>query len=194
MSKVKNNSSLPSGKDEHLVTVVREQWHKYQVREKRFSKAVALALINLHKQHAKPGYGQFVARLKDLKIPTSTAYRLMRLHGWQPDKKITRTKGYTVEEHQEARYEVFRNEVRAYCAKVRKNPEYRAKLEAFFQEVTDGLGVVVEVRSAVEPSFDLAFGFAPAATSAVAIFDLPIPHASINAVVPSSSGTSDFAP
>lgn len=87
MSKVKNNSSLPSGKDQCLVTVVREKWAAYQTQEKRFSKDFALALIALHKQLAKPGYGSFVEKLKELKIPTSTAYRLMRLHGWKPDKR-----------------------------------------------------------------------------------------------------------
>ena len=79
-----SKSSLPDGKDDsRLVTVVRERWDAYQAHEKRFSKALAEALINLHKQHAKPGYGQFVKRLEDLQIPTSTAYRLMRLHGWK---------------------------------------------------------------------------------------------------------------
>jgi hypothetical protein len=72
--KGKNKSSVPSGKDEsHLVTVVREQWDAYQAKEKRFSKDFALALINLHKQLAKPGYGSFVTKMKDLKIPKSTA-------------------------------------------------------------------------------------------------------------------------
>ena len=81
-------SSVPNGKDEsRLVTTVREQWDAYQVHEKRFSKAFALALINLHKQLAKPGYGSFVAKLTKLKIPKSTAYRLMRLHGWKPEKQ-----------------------------------------------------------------------------------------------------------
>jgi len=87
MSKVKNNSSLPSGKDQRLVTVVREKWAAYQTQEKRFSKDFALALINLHKQLAKPGYGSFVEELKELKIPPSTAYRLMRLHGWKAEKR-----------------------------------------------------------------------------------------------------------
>src|SRR6266705_1167468 len=78
-----DESSLPSGKDEsRLITVARERWDAYQAQEKRFSKAFALALIALHKQLAKPGYGSFVEKLKELKIPTSTAYRLMRLHGW----------------------------------------------------------------------------------------------------------------
>ena len=90
MSKVKNNSSLPSGKDQRLVTVVREKWAAYQTQEKRFSKDFALALINLHKQEAKPGYGKFVAHLKDLNIPTSTAYRLMRLHGWKAEKRTAK--------------------------------------------------------------------------------------------------------
>jgi hypothetical protein len=87
MSKVIKNSSLPDGKDQaqHLVIVVRERWTAYQAREKRFSKDFALPLIALHKQLAKPGYGSFVEKLRELKIPTSTAYRLMKLHGWQPD-------------------------------------------------------------------------------------------------------------
>jgi hypothetical protein len=144
-----SKSSFPHGKDEsRLVTVVREQWDKYQGQEKRFSKDFALALINLHKQEAKPGYGRFVAHLKELKIPKSTTYRLMRLHGWQPDKLTTRAKQYTIEEHQAARYEVFRNEVRAYCTKVRKDPASLAKLETFFREITEGLGIVVEIREA----------------------------------------------
>ena len=144
-----DESSLPGGKDDsRLLTVVREQWGSYQAQEKRFSKPFAQALIDLHRQLAKPGYGSFVEKLNALKIPTSTAYRLMKLHGWQPDKKINRTKEYTIEEHQAARYDTFRNEVRAYCAKVRKDPEYRAKLETFFQEITEGLGIVVEVRVA----------------------------------------------
>jgi hypothetical protein len=83
----KDPQSLPRGKDEtRLVTVVREQWDKYKRQEERFSKDFALALINLHKQRAKPGSGTFVADLKTLKIPTMTAYRLMRLHGWEPVK------------------------------------------------------------------------------------------------------------
>jgi hypothetical protein len=88
-----DQSSLPSGKDEsRLVTVVREQWDAYQAQEKRFSKEFALALIALHEQLAKPGYGSFVEKLKELKIPTSTAYRLMRVHGWQPDKRSNEDK------------------------------------------------------------------------------------------------------
>src|ERR1700687_1848236 len=85
MSKVKTNPSLPSGKD--LVTAVRERWAAYQTQEKRFSKEFALALINLHKQLAKPGYGSFVENWNEWKIPTSTAYRLMRLHGWKAEKR-----------------------------------------------------------------------------------------------------------
>jgi hypothetical protein len=96
---------LPSGKDEsRLVTVVREQWDAYQAKEKRFSKPVAMALIALHEQHAKPGYGCFVEKLEELKIPTSTAYRLMKLHGWQPDgrRKAPRKKIWTPKEREDA--------------------------------------------------------------------------------------------
>jgi hypothetical protein len=86
-----DESSLPGGKDDsRLLTVVREQWGSYQAHEKRFSKPFAQALIALHAQLAKPGYGSFVEKLKALKIPTSTAYRLMRLHGWQPNKQISK--------------------------------------------------------------------------------------------------------
>ncbi len=89
-AKGNHDLSLPSGKDEsHLVTVVREQWDSYKAQEKRFSKAFALALIALHKQLAKPGHGSFVEKLHELRIPTSTAYRLMRLHDWQPDKQTS---------------------------------------------------------------------------------------------------------
>lgn len=88
--------SLPSGKDDsRLVTVVRERWDAYKAQEKRFSKEFALALIALHKQLAKPGYGKFVEKMKELKIPPSTAYRLMRLHGWKPEKQITKKKAAT---------------------------------------------------------------------------------------------------
>jgi hypothetical protein len=85
-------SSLPTGKDEsQLVTVVRQEWEKYKGQEKRFSKAFAEALIHLQKKLAKPGYGKFVAYLKGLNIPTSTAYRVMRLHGWKPEKQTDRS-------------------------------------------------------------------------------------------------------
>lgn len=84
-------SSLPSGKDDsRLVTVVRERWDAYKAQEKRFSKEFALALIALHKQLAKPGYGKFVEKMNELEIPPSTAYRLMRLHGWKSEKQITK--------------------------------------------------------------------------------------------------------
>jgi hypothetical protein len=55
-------------------------------------------------------------------------------------------KEWTHVEHEAASNELLRNEVRAYCAKMRKDPEYTAKLEAFFREITEGLGVVVEVH------------------------------------------------
>jgi hypothetical protein len=108
------NSSFPHGKDDksRLLTVVREQWNKYQGQEKRFSKDFALALINLHKQEAKPGYGKFVVHLKDLKIPTSTAYRLMRLHGWEPENRIAKT--YTPEQHRAERHSMLISQLGVY--------------------------------------------------------------------------------
>lgn len=81
-------ASVPSGTDEtRLVTLVREQWHKYQGQEKRFSKDFALALIALHKKLAKPHCGLFQDKLKELKIPRSTAYRVMGLHGCKAEKR-----------------------------------------------------------------------------------------------------------
>ncbi len=108
-----SKSSVPSGKDKsHLLTVVREQWDKYQKQEKRFSKDFALALIKLHKHLAKPGYGTFVKKLEDLKIPKSTAYRLMGLHGWKPPKRIPKT--YTLEEHRTERRSMLISQLGAY--------------------------------------------------------------------------------
>ena len=130
-------ASVPSGTDEtRLVTSVREQWHKYQGQEKRFSKDFALALIALHKKLAKPHCGLFQDKLKELKIPRSTAYRVMGLHGCKADKRPIRAKEYTIEGHRAARYDMLRNEVRAYCTSVRKDPEYKAKLETFFDSLT----------------------------------------------------------
>jgi hypothetical protein len=102
--RVKKDSSLPDGKDQRLITVVQEEWAKYQGQEKRFSKTFALALIDLHKQLAKPGHGSFVEKLKELKIPNSTAYRLMKLHGWQPDgrRKAPRKKVLAPKEREDA--------------------------------------------------------------------------------------------
>jgi hypothetical protein len=143
VSLIKRNikSSVPTGKDElRQVTVVREAWAEYRTKEKRFSTGFAEALICLHKQLAKPGHGTFGECLKELDIPRMTAYRLMQLHGWKAEKRATKT--YTLEEHKAERYTMLCKEVRAYCAKVRKASE----LEKFFREITEGLGVVVEVR------------------------------------------------
>jgi len=113
LSKRKSKSSVPTGKDKsNLLTVVREQWHKYQKQEKRFSKDFALALIKLHKHLAKPGYGTFVAKLEDLKIPKSTAYRLMALHGWKPEKRIAKT--YTPEQHRAERHSMLISQLGVY--------------------------------------------------------------------------------
>lgn len=142
-----HKSSVPSGKDElRQVTAVREKWAEYQTKENRFSKEFAKALIELHKRLAKPGYGTFIESLKELKIPRMTAYRLMQSHGWKAEKRVTKT--YSLEEHKAERYKMLCKEVRTYCVKVRKDPDYKAKLETFFREITEGLGVVVEVREA----------------------------------------------
>jgi hypothetical protein len=149
--KEKCKSSDPGGKDElRQVTVVREKWVEYRTTEKRFSKEFADALIGLHQRLAKPGHGTFGECLKELKIPHTTAYRLMELHGWKAKKRVTKI--YTLEEHQLERYKMLCKEVRAYCAKLRKDSEYKAKLEAFFREVTEGFGITVEIWEAACPS------------------------------------------
>jgi hypothetical protein len=61
-------------------------------------------------------------------------------------KPKRKPKEWTHGEHEAASNELLRNEVRAYCAKMRKDPEYKTKLETFFREITEGLGVVVEVH------------------------------------------------
>ncbi len=96
----RNEPSFPTGKDEpRQVTVVRESWIEYQTKEKRFSKALALALIALHKHLAKPGQGTFWTHMKQLKVPRMTAYRLMRLHGWKAEKrKVEKPKAMAAEE------------------------------------------------------------------------------------------------
>jgi len=122
-AKEKQESSLPSGKDEsRLVTVVREQWDAYQAQEKRFSKAFALALIALHKELAKPGYGRFVEKLEALKIRTSTAYRLMKLHGWQPDgrRKEKKKKVLSPKERENALFNYAEGLYRAVEPEVRE--------------------------------------------------------------------------
>jgi len=122
-AKENDQSSLPSGKDEsRLVTVVREQWDAYQAQEKRFSRAFAVALIALHKQLAKPGYGSFVEKLEELKIPTSTAYRLMKLHDWQPDgrRKAPRKKVWTPKEREDALFDYADELYRDVQPEVRK--------------------------------------------------------------------------
>jgi coproporphyrinogen III oxidase-like Fe-S oxidoreductase len=80
--------SFPVGKDElQQLTQVTKAWAEYQTKEKQFSKDLALALIALNKELAKPGFGTFVENLKKLKIPHTTAYRLMKLHGWKLEKR-----------------------------------------------------------------------------------------------------------
>lgn len=137
-----DQSSLPRGKDEsRLVTVVREQWGSYQAQEKRFSKAFALALIALHKQLAKPGYGSFVEKLEELKIPTSTAYRLMRLHGWQREKRITKEQGNkrSFHEQEELLLTMFKNkaltEAGKYLDQFEAGKPFRAKFAEYWREL-----------------------------------------------------------
>jgi hypothetical protein len=137
-----NESSLPSGKDEsRLITVVRERWNAYQAQEKRFSRAFALALIALHKQLAKPGYGSFVEKLRELKIPTSTAYRLMRLQGWQPEKRIAKeqTKGRSSREQEEFLLAMFKNkaltEAGKYLDQFEAGKPFRAKFAGYWREL-----------------------------------------------------------
>jgi hypothetical protein len=83
----KRKSSFPRGKDEpRQIAVVKKAWIEYQKKERRFSKAFALALIALHNHLAKPGHGTFWTHLKELGIPRMTAYRLMQFHGWKAEK------------------------------------------------------------------------------------------------------------
>lgn len=137
-----NELSLPSGKDEsRLITVVRERWNTYQAKEKRFSKAFALALIALHKQLAKPGYGTFVEKLEELKIPTSTAYRLMRLHGWQPEKRILKEQAEkrSSREQEELLLTMFKNkaltEAGKYLDQFEAGKPFRTKFAEYWREL-----------------------------------------------------------
>jgi hypothetical protein len=77
-----SKQSLPTGKDR-----IAALWAEYRKQEQMFCEALAQELIALHKQLAKPHSGSFVLTLAELKIPTSTAYRLMRLHGWKPEQQ-----------------------------------------------------------------------------------------------------------
>ncbi len=81
-AKTKTPSS-PSGEDQRkrLLAQVKKLWADYKPREKKNTRKLALALIELHKLYAKPGHGTFGKCLKKMGIPDTSAYRWMELHG-----------------------------------------------------------------------------------------------------------------
>ena len=168
-----DESSLPSGKDEsRLITVVRERWDAYQAQEKRFSKAFALALIALHKQLAKPGYGSFVEKLKELKIPTSPAYRLMRLHGWQSEKRITKeqAKERSSREQEESLLTMFKNkaltEAGKYLDQFEAGKPFRAKFAEYWRELRTKFWDKIARAGAKKPAVTATLELEPEAMEA----------------------------
>jgi hypothetical protein len=150
----KKKTSLPSGKDQtvRLTTVVREKWADYQRQEKRFSESFALALIKLHEYLARPGHGKFCDKLDELKIPTSTAYRLMKLHGWQQGGNTGKNKPERTGEDVAA--EQLRDAERSanvYLKPFKKQPERLwVELTGFFQRVASQLDLNIVVLPAQE--------------------------------------------
>jgi len=107
-----------------------------------------LGALLAHVQEELAPKQQFCRYLRLRKIPRQTAYDLIADHQ-QPDKpERKKPKVYTPAEHREARYRVLACQVKAHFSPLRNDPDLKAKLETFFREIAEGLGLTVEVREA----------------------------------------------
>jgi hypothetical protein len=149
---------VPSGtitaREQALASNLKLCWRAYQVSERRLAgdrEKLGETLTKLQAELVKVGRdGKFAAYLREAGIPKRTAYNLIADYKRKDSKPKTKAKPKvcTTAQHSEERYQILTSQVRAHFLPLKKEVDFRKKLEIFFREIANDLlpGAIVEVR------------------------------------------------